>query len=121
MSFIQFSNRLSNVKIKVSGGVISLISAYAPPNYVHNLEERIDFFTQLYKFSQRCSTHGPLYILGYFDARAFYQQPGEENIVGPFPFECPSAQIANNSNRDLLVEACQSAELLISNTFVGRL
>lgn len=67
-SFTQHSNRLCNVKIRTFGGLISLISAYAPPNYDHNLDDRVEFFHKLGEFINKCKTHGPTYVLGDFNA-----------------------------------------------------
>ena len=81
-SFTQLNERLCNVKMRFPGGLISIISAYSPPNYDQNLEYRMDFYHQLREFTTKCKTHGPTYVLGDLNARIFYRCQGEEGVLG---------------------------------------
>ena len=45
-SYKQISDRLCSLKVKVDGGVLGVLSAYAPHN-LHTLADRFQFFTEL--------------------------------------------------------------------------
>ena len=80
--FIQYDERLASIKVRVCGGQVIFVSAYAPHSG-HSFETRHDFFTRAHGFihSQRC--HGPTLVLGDFNARLHHRQSGEERIIGP--------------------------------------
>ena len=42
-SFMQLSSRIAILKLRIKGGIATLISAYAPAN-THDFEERFEFF-----------------------------------------------------------------------------
>ena len=42
-SFTQLSSRIAILKLRINGGIITIISAYAPSNS-HSFEERYEFF-----------------------------------------------------------------------------
>merc|ERR1712023_546832 len=100
--------RLCNIKLRTFGGLVSVISAYAAPNYDHNLDARVEFFHKLSEFVKNCKTHGPTYVLGDFNARLFKRFSYEEAVIGPYLFDCPHATLTDNSNREFLFEMCHS-------------
>ena len=116
-SYEQVSDRLCSVKLRVKGGVVGLISVYAPHN-MRSLEERFRFFTDLDVEYRHCSANMGKYIYGDLNSRIGHQQPGEEEVVGTFTFGRTAAHPVEVPNRDLLMELCQGNSLMIANTFV---
>ena len=116
MSFLQFSNRMASLKIRTSGGSISLISTYCPHNE-RPIEERRQFFESFANFAQARKAHGPTLIYGDFNARLHRRNPDEEDFIGPYVFGNLNASFDAESNRELLLEQCRALEYRIGNTF----
>jgi len=113
--FKQLSERLCSIRLRVSGGAIVFISAYAPQNG-RSYEQRQDFFNALGEFYVQEKSHGPSYILGDLNARLHVVRDGEGDVIGPAVFGNPRAQTDATSNRELLVEMCKRHSLTIANT-----
>ena len=76
-SFVQFNDRLASICVRVTGGLLCLVTAYAPPNTpTHTFLERQTFFHDAQDFILSQRTHGPTLILGDFNARLHYTLPG---------------------------------------------
>ena len=77
--FLQFSDRCACIKVKVRGGKIGIISAYAPHN-LRPYDERYHFYQELGHLCDKCSVNGSLFLLGDFNARIGQRRPGEDDI-----------------------------------------
>jgi len=60
--FLQFSDRIASLKIKVVGGKVGIISGYAPHN-LKDFGERQEFYINLGKLLDKTSVKGQKYIL----------------------------------------------------------
>ena len=49
ISYLQYNNRLASIKLRVSGGSVCLVSAYAPHSGLA-FDVRHDFYNALYEF-----------------------------------------------------------------------
>ena len=119
MGFMQFSQRLASITLRVKGGSLRFISAYAPHNG-HDLSVRADFFSELASFIRRQRPHRPTFVFGDLNARIFCSQTGEEAIIGQHIFRDPQAVAKPHNNRDLLCELCFSNGLVLANSFFER-
>ena len=63
LSFIQVDSRLAGLRMKVSGGNVCILNAYAPHNG-HDFETRLDFFDNLLLLVGKFRAYGPTLILG---------------------------------------------------------
>lgn len=116
IGFLQRSSRLFCLKLRVPGGKMALISAYAP----HSgwpFDSRQDFFHQLADMYQRTSINVPKLILGDLNARILRRLPGEGTIIGGPMFGTPTAALRLASNRELLLETCAALDVVVANTF----
>jgi hypothetical protein len=115
-SYKQISDRLCSLSLKVRGGILGIVSAYAPHN-LKPLDERLHFFTELDYHFRRCSANIGKLVFGDLNSRVGGQLPGEDHIVGPHTFGRRAVHKVEVPNRDLLLEACEGNSLLIANTF----
>ena len=115
--FLQKSDRIASLRLRVPGGQVCFVTAYAPTDVpAHTFEERQNFFHDLSDFASSQRTHGPTFVLGDFNARLHYKQSGEERIVGSAVFGNPRKVLDGSSNRELLLELCQTLEGVLANT-----
>ena len=91
------------------------MTAYAPTN-AHCFDERQTFFHDLADFAATQRTHGPTIVLGDFNARLHYRNPGEHCELGPAVFGNPRKTLDVLTNRELLLELCRSLDGMIANT-----
>ena len=103
--FKSVSDRLAILRVKVSGGMLNFVSAYAPQSALP-FEQRFNFFSDLAKAVPPATTHSSTLVMGDFNARLGGVGPGEENIIGPFAFEGLTRTGDTATNRDLLMECC---------------
>jgi hypothetical protein len=59
-------------------------------------------------------------ILGDFNARLGHGRLGEQDTIGPCTFGREAVHQVEVPNRDLLLEFCIEAELVIMSTFIDR-
>ena len=117
--FLQFSNRLACMKFRVKGGLIGVISAYAPHSgYAFDIRQC--FFEDLASMLEKTSVNKMELIYGDLNSRIHRQQAGEEQCFGEHVFGNPRASLEANSNRELLLEFCSTYGMAVSNTFVER-
>ena len=119
INFIQHSNRLASLQIRVSGGSISVICAYAPQSGL-DFDIRHAFFSDMHTFTNKVKAHGPTYTIGDFNSRFHEHFHLETDVVGPFAWGNPDASITATSNQHLLIEHCSSLDLVVANTFINR-
>jgi len=115
MSYMQHSSRLAVLKLKVSGGSMAILCAYAPPG-TKPREQRQQFYSTLGDVASTVTTHGPKILAGDFNARLHEQQGGEEHIMGPGVFGKKGHAADEDSNRSLLIELCARLGMCLANT-----
>ena len=116
VSFRAINERLAALRVKVSGGVLNIVTAYAPHDG-HDFESRHAFFTNLADNTRRRGYFEETIVLGDFNAQLGYSGEGEHHIVGPFVFRKALRQKSSISNRELLMEYCMTYSMHITNTF----
>ena len=114
--FLQFNERLAVLKLRVRGGRIGIVTAYAPHS-LRPYDERQQFYTDLGDVLDKCSVNGPTYILGDLNAKLGAQRPGEEDIIGPFWYGREVTHKVEGCNRDLFMELCTDRCFTVANTF----
>ena len=117
ISFRGINHRLASLRVKQSGGVLTVLSAYAPHNK-HTLEDRQLFFSTLSENTRIRNKHSSTFVCGDLNAQLGQVCMGEEPIIGPHVFRkmvCKTG--STTSNRELLMEYCIAHNLGISNTF----
>ena len=72
--FLQYSDRMASLKLKVTGGKAGIITGFAPHN-LRPYDERRDFYDSLAKLWKRTSVNGRKYLFGDFNARIGFQKP----------------------------------------------
>ena len=116
VGFMQSSNRLACLKLRVSGGQVAIISAYAPHSG-HSFDSRQLFFEQLGTMIDKTSANGMKVVMGDMNARLLSQLPGEEDCIGEHVLGTGRLRAELGSNRDLLLELCAAHLLAVANTF----
>ena len=104
------------MKLKVRGGNIGFMSAYAP----HNLrphDERQQFYCDLGCIMDKCSTNGPAFLFEDFNSKLGMRRPGEEDILGPCCYGLEASHKVEDCNRNLLMEFCTDRSFVVVNTF----
>ena len=128
-SFHQYSNRLTSLVIRVHGGYIQLITAYAPHGG-HALDARIEFHDELVRFCGSKKVHGPTFVLGDFNARLARcslsdRLDRDKCVIGPAVFTNGFHGTSRRHSRcvinaELLAQTCHALDMLVSNTFFNR-
>ena len=110
------NDRLASLKVKIPGGTLTLISAYAPHSG-YEFDSRQRFFQELSATIRPATHHSASIIMGDFNAKLGMVMPGEEAVIGPHVFESPLATgDPALSNRALLMECCLACGLVVANT-----
>ena len=110
ISFKLLGDRLATIRIKVSGGILNIMSAYAP-HAGKAYEERKSLFDSVAKAWTPYGNHNCTIALGDFNTRLGERLPGEDDVVGPYV-----VSVNPNSNRELLIETCWETRSIIANT-----
>ena len=78
------------------------------------------FFQHVTTWLTQQSRHGPLYVVGDFNARIhkIFDEEADSRCLGPYVFGQTSAHIDAQSNRSLLLELCHAHDLAVANTFM---
>ena len=116
-SYKQVSDRICVLKLKVSGGTLGVITAYAPHN-LKTLAERLHFFSGLDRECRLCSANVGRIIFGDLNSRIGARRVADEDVVGRFTFGRAAVHQVEVPNRDLLLEVCLSNALVVANTHV---
>ena len=119
VSFCQFSGRQASLKMRVLGGKMVVCSLYAP-HQGKPFEERLHFYQSSSEWIGKLSRHGPLLVLGDFNARLHTRFATEEHRLGEYIFGYTSAEPHPESNRQLLLELCEALDLVVGNTFFAQ-
>ena len=115
IGFTLFSDRLSMLRVRVSGGNLNLITAYAPHSG-HKLALRQSFFHHMQQIWRPLSAHTATIAMGDWNAKLYRRFCGEEDIIGKYVFESPVPKHVSITNRELLVEACVAIGACVANT-----
>ena len=95
---------MAALHFKIVGGILTIISAYAPHNG-YDVDEKSDFFKSLKEFYIRVKSHGPTIIAGDFNARLHRRRSHEIDVLGNYIFGDRNVHIDDvTSNRHLLIE-----------------
>ena len=116
VSFRQENNRMAALKLRVPGGKVVFVSAYAPHSGKPYIERQA-FYRNISSFASNLSSHGPKFLMGDWNARLYRAMPGDGGCIGPYIFSDENAICQTEANRHLLVELCASMELIVANTF----
>lgn len=116
VAFNQATSRWANLKMRVPGGKVCIVSAYSPHSgYSYN--ERQHFYTELGNFVDKLSSNGPKLVYGDFNAKLFRQLPTETDVIGLYVHPSANSEMSPELNRYLLHEFCVARSMVISNTF----
>ena len=115
IGFLQYSARLCCLNMRVRGGKMASISAYAPHSG-YSFDQRQAFFEQLGDMIENTSVNGLKLVAGDLNARIHQRFPGEEDVLGEFTFGNKDADMVLGSNRELLLEMCAKHKMVVSNT-----
>ena len=91
-------------------------SLYAP-HQGKPFEERLQFYQSSSEWIGKLSRHGPLLVLGDFNARLHTRFATEEHRLGEYIFGYTPAEPHPESNRQLLLELCEALDLVVGNTY----
>ena len=80
ISFRGINDRLASLRVKQSGGVLTILSVYAPHNG-HKLEERQLFFSTLCENTRIRTKHSSIFVCGDLNAQLGSVGMGEDQIV----------------------------------------
>ena len=72
IGFREHTGRMASLKLKVQGGKIGIVSAYAPHGG-RDYALRQSFFNELNAFFSKLSAHGSSFIAGNLNARLHYR------------------------------------------------
>ena len=117
VAFKACDDRIATLRLKIHGGMLTVLSVYAPHNGI-DYDIRHTFYHSLQDHIRRTTENSTSYVLGDFNARLLQRKAGEEDIIGPHLYETTDGNVNDaTSNRYLLVESCISSDLVIANTF----
>ena len=116
IGFRLVSERLAKLRLKANGGVLNLVSAYAPHSG-HDYEIRKEFFNGLVSVWKAATRHECTLALGDLNAKLFDQMAGDSDILGDFVFKAPLRKDTRKTNRELLLESCRTLGAVVANTF----
>jgi len=120
VGFHPASNRVSSLKVKVSGGSIAVVCVYAPHN-LKPLDERVAFYDVLETCVDKTKVYGSTFVFGDLNARIGQRRNDEEDILGEYCFGREARHATEVPNRDLLVEFCTSHGFFVANTLLPNL
>ena len=82
ISFRGISDRLASLRIKQFGGVLTILSAYAPHNG-HSLEDRHAFFATLSENTRIKNKHSSTFVFGDLNAQLGRVGVGGSTSISP--------------------------------------
>ena len=85
VSFCQFSGRQASLKMRVPGGKMVVCSLSAP-HQGKPFQDRLDFYQSSAEWIGKLSRHGPLLVLGDFNARLHTRFATEDHRFGEHIF-----------------------------------
>ena len=116
MGFHIINDRIAALKLRMVGGKLRLLSAYAPHSG-YRFQARKAFFDELERAWKLSSQHCTTVALGDLNAKLFHRALGDEDVIGEFFFRSPMRKDMSQTNRELLVEVCRAVGCCIANTY----
>ena len=117
ISFKGIADRLACLRVKVSGGVLNVYSAYAPHDGI-DFNIRHEFFTLLGENTRRHHNHETSVVCGDLNAQFGNVKEGESKIIGPYVYQKVLCDDSNRiPNRALLLEYCGAYDMMAINTY----
>ena len=113
--FLQHSDRLASLRVRVPGGEACFVSVYAPTNE-YSFEVRQSFYYEAQDFVSSQRVHGPTFALGDFKARLHLRTPADSGVAGDCAFGNPNKTLDPRANRELLLEMCRALDSVLANT-----
>ena len=123
--FEAVGSRIAAVGIDTSAALLTLISAYIPPN-TRPEADRAPVWDALWELVEARERKGPVMVLGDLNARLHARLEGERDVIGPNIYGLGVGGLARlwregkadeRSNRDILVEKCRAGGYRIMNTW----
>ena len=114
ITYREHNARMASIKLRVHGGQLCLVSAYAPHGGL-DYALRWSFFDALSVFVDDSKYHGPTFIVGDLHSRMHRQRAGEDALFSKYAFCIESAQADPLVNRNLLLEYCSEHSLVVVN------
>ena len=95
-----------------------LCNIYAPHSG-KDFAVRHVLFQKVATWPTQQSRHGPLYVVGDFNARIhkIFGEETDSRCLAPYVFGQTSAHVDAQSNRSLLLQLCHAHDLAVANTF----
>ena len=115
VSFKAVSERVASLRVKVTGGILTILNVYVPHDR-HALDERHAVFADLSKEMKVKRQHCSTIVAGDFNAQLGSVHPGEENFIGAFVYNKELKPKNSVTNRDLLLEFCTTHGTILANT-----
>ena len=104
----QETSRMASLKFRAPGGKCSVCCICAP-HMGRPRDERQDFYQKLAQWLLSRSQHGPLMVIGDFNARLHGRLDSDPESIG--------IHIFGDGPRSLLLELCECCRLSIADTF----
>ena len=82
VSFKDVNERIASLRVKVLGGILNVLSIYAPHDG-HQFDERHPFFVELSENTRQHKSHETTLVFGDFNTQLGYVGYGEETSVDP--------------------------------------
>ena len=118
--FRAINDRIAEIKLRVAGGILKLLTCYAPHSG-KQYSVRKQFYSELLQNWKTPPLNTSTIVLGDFNAKLFRRQPGEEedeeDFLGDFVFETPFRTTARSSKRELLLGICVAMKAIVGNIF----
>ena len=103
--------------MKVKGGVLTIITAYAPHSGYKHAQRKM-FFDGLESMWKPSRDHDCTVVLGDSNAKLYQQFASDNDVLGDYALASPLPKkgIAL-SNRELLLKSCKTMGSVVANTF----
>lgn len=87
--FLQLSDHLASVRLRIPGGELCSVTVYAPMN-VYPFDERQASYYEAQDLILTQCVLGPTLALGHFTATIHVQTPSDNDVVGEYVFGIPN-------------------------------
>ena len=116
ISFKAVSDRIASLRVKVVGGILNLLSVYAPHDK-YDFEVRHNFYTELSMHTKKPNSHETSLVFGDFNTQMGCAGCDEMNFLGPFMYNKLLHEKRNGlTNRPLFSEYCGTHDFVVANT-----
>ena len=116
ISFKAISDRIASLKVKVSGGILNLLSVYSPHDG-YTFDARHHFYSDLSANTRKHHAHETTLVFGDFNTQLGYAGCDESNFLGPYMYQKLFHEKNNVlSNRSLFSEYCGTHAFVVAHT-----